>query len=246
MPGFASPRSTPAPVLATRFPKLPVYLSFPPAHAVPAFQAGGGRVFSTEPTDVELFNGEGGFGLIRDFMMQLVFDMSDLSAPGAQAFLSRDTIKVSDNIRLPEHSGQDSMGLLCGAIGPEFFSHLPMISSSEPFQYLKNRGDQAGMPYRFCENGVLTDQCDSLADLIQHGGPVCIDLENIDDLYTSLLEWMEVDVNCYRKQGFSRLCFYVVRGIDFDVDSDGDGVNDSWSVLLGYETYRIRIYDVAQ
>jgi hypothetical protein len=42
------------------------------------------------------------------------------------------------------------------------------------------------------------------------------------------------------------LCFDVVRGIDFDVDSDDDGEKDSWSVLLGFETERIRIYDVAK
>ncbi len=39
------------------------------------------------------------------------------------------------------------------------------------------------------------------------------------------------------------MCFTVIEGVEFDVDTDGDGENDAWSVLFGFSTQRIRIDD---
>jgi cysteine-rich repeat protein len=212
-------------------------------HALPALQAGGGRVISRGPTVVEIATVAGDFAPMYDFMMQLVFDVSRLSRPQVEPFEARDTITVSEALRIPEVAGQNPTGLFCGAIGEEYRTRSiverpPTGAYFGPMdsRCCKNRGDEIGKPYRSCDNGVLTDQCESVADLIRQGCTVCLDTSSIEDMLNgsgNSCDLMETD---------SAACFTLLSGIEYDVDSDGDGENDSWSALFGFETERIRIY----
>lgn len=218
-------------------------------HAASVIQAGGGRILSNEPTTVEFASLIGDPALIHDYMMQLVFDVSTLSSPSINPAVSRD-MKLSQALRIPEVAGQDPEGLFCGAIGQDF-GNRPLIdpntgfsvgSSFGPMATLccKNRGDQFGMPYRYCHDGVLTDQCESVADLVHQGCSVCID--ETDDV--NIADLLEQQTDCHLMQENPDSCIPIINGVDSDVDTDGDGVNDSWSALFGFATQRVRIYDV--
>lgn len=220
-------------------------------HRVPSIQAGGGRVLSRDPIAVEMVGVTGDVGLMHDFMMQLVFDMSTLSQPNTAPSSSRDSIKISETVRLPERSGPNPAGLFCGAIGPELFNQpvlneeIPPNRGAGPWTVFrspccKNRGDQVGMPYRNCEYGESTDQCEFVSDLIRQGCTSCFRDSSFPDILSL------GDPACDLMKTKPEACFTIINGIDYDVDSDGDGVADSWSALFGFETQRIRIYDVRE
>ncbi|MBN1652521.1 MAG: hypothetical protein JXA30_01965 [Deltaproteobacteria bacterium] len=213
-------------------------------HAFRAMQAGGGRVLSREPTVVEILNVNGDIEPMSDFMMQLVFDLSTLSRPRIERFASYDEIKVADALRIPEVAGRDRTGLFCGAMGQEF-NIRPITDTDTGFGFppmarrcCKNRGDDIGSGYRNCENGVLTDQCDSQGDLIRQGCTVCFALSDSDTDFSTYL-----DNPCELMKTNPASCATLIQGIECDVDANGDSENDSWSVLFSFETERIRIFD---
>ncbi len=103
----------------------------------------------------------------------------------------------------------------------------------------KNRGHNSGKPYPYCETRLITEQCDSLLDLVDfvhEGCTICSDPSS---------PFMN-DPSCELMETNPDACATIIKGIEFDVDSDGDGENDSWSALFGFETQRVRIYDVEQ
>jgi len=215
-------------------------------HSAPAIQAGGGRVLTSESSVVSLIGVTGDFAPMYDFMMQLVFDLSSLSHPDVQSIVGSDTIKVSENVRLPELAGQNPMGLFCGAIGRDMLSQPltsgptagPASGSFPSTMCCKNHGDQFAMPYRYCENDVLTDECESMGDMARQGCTICV--EDLSDPAS----FLSGEPQCELMEANPGSCFTIINGIDYDVDSDDDGVNDSWSALFGFETPRIRIFDV--
>lgn len=178
--------------------------------------------------------------------------MKSLSAPNVQPVGSRDSIQVSEALRLPEVSGQQPMGVSCGAIGPDFVGDKPLI---DPDSYCgpehiscpvsshccKSRGDDMGSPYRYCEDDILTDECDSVADMIRQGCNICFDMVRSG---RSIEINLDYDDPCELMNTNPDPCYTLLRGIDYDADTDGDGVNDSWSALFGFNAVRTRIYDV--
>lgn len=213
-------------------------------HAVQALQAGGGRVITSQSSVVELAGFDGASFFVHDFAMQVVFDMSGLSQPNAEPLTQRDTIQVSENLMIPEVSAQQPMGLLCGAIGPEFDNrrYIEPINdgtyAGTMLRCCKNNGDAIGTSYRYCLNEQSPDQCDSVGDRIHQGCSICLEA-NLDGGSFPL------QAECATMLSDPSRCTTVIKGIDFDVDTDGDGVNDSWSVLLGFETQRVRVYNVS-
>jgi cysteine-rich repeat protein len=213
-----------------------------PYHSIPALQAGGGRTISREPVVFEMQSGFGtGVLRITDFMMELVFDIRTLSKPNIS--ISND-LKVSNDLRLPEVSGKDPTGIICGAIGPESLNRAAYTETSGPggpaggLRCCKNRGADAGSTYRACQDGVLTDQCDSFADLIRQGCAVCFYSPDPSSI-------LQMDNSCELMQSDPASCQTIISGVDFDVDTDGDGVNDAWSVMFGFDAERIRISGLA-
>lgn len=213
-------------------------------HSIRAIQAGGGRVFSNEPMPLEIVGPYGDLVFIHGFMMQLVFDLNNLSRPNLDPPMPSEAIELSEGLRLPEVS-QRNLGLFCGAVKPEFLNrpivfYLPSPFGSptdffgfpSPSSCCRNHGDQKGTPYRVCVDGILTDDCDSIGDMFRDGCtlslPTGFDLSAI------------IAAPCSSRNP----TVAAIDGIDYDADSDGDGKNDSWSALFGFEAQRVRIYDI--
>lgn len=225
-------------------------------HSIEAEQTGGGRLFSKEPATLELFGFTGSTYLMYDFMMQLVFDLDTLSIPNAEPLVARDTIKVSEDLKVPEESGVNPMGTYCGAIEAGA-TNQPIVDMDfnrmsagaggfGPMASFccKNTGPEPGTKYRACpldEDYELGKDCDSVSLLIQQGCTVCIDMTDLENIAGVL----DVGSNCALMEDDPDQCFKIINGIAFDVDSDGDGDNDTWSALFGFSAVRTRIYDVA-
>jgi cysteine-rich repeat protein len=225
-------------------------------HSVQAEQRGGGRIFSKEPSTLEMISVTGDTYLMRDYMMQLVFDMDTLSTPNAEPLIYRDTIKVSEDLKVPEVSGEDPKGLFCGAmesgatdqpiIDMDFNTMTSGRGGYGPMASFccKNTGPDAGTKYRACPaegDYELGEDCDSIALLIQQGCTVCIDITDMSNL-TAILD---MGSNCDLMEENPDQCFKIINGIEFDIDTDGDEKNDTWSALFGFSALRTRIYDVS-
>lgn len=221
-------------------------------HSLPAMQTGGGRVISREPATMEMIGIAGEPFLMYGVMTQLVFDLENLSTPNAEPLVARDTVEVSDELKVPEFSGRDPQGLLCGAMEPSAtdervrdmdFAEMQNGSYGPMASFCcRSRGPERATKYRSCEEGdELGVDCDSISLLIQQGCTVCIDLTDI----SSIASVLEEGSNCDLMDDNPEQCFKIINGIDFDVDSDNDGEYDTWSVLFGFDAIRARIYDVA-
>ncbi|MBN1654747.1 MAG: DUF4215 domain-containing protein [Deltaproteobacteria bacterium] len=227
-------------------------------HSVPAAQLGGGKIISKGPIRLEMVGPMGSY-MMRDFKMQTVYDVNTSTTPNVEQQTARDTLKVSDSLKLPETSGQNRTGLFCGAMesgatdipiydgGIEDLRGMDTGQSFGPMARFccKNIEDEPefGEKYNACdkEAGELPPDCDSISDLIQHGCTVCVDFSGAA---IDMMGIFETGSDCSLLQSNPDACFKIINGIPFDVDSDGVSGNDTWSSLFSFETVRTRIYDV--
>lgn len=218
-------------------------------HRIDAVQMGGGKVVSEEPQN---FSVEGLIGTysIVNYKMQLVYDLSSSSTPKVPASRA----EVSKNLKLPEQSGVDPQGLYCGAIessaisqgiGTGEFSPAGEGIQIEDF-CCKNNGVFDNPMYTPCaedqEPGV---DCDSLADILQKGCTVCINLDELS-IGQAAAGGGGFGSDCSLMETDPIYCFEIIHGIDYDVDTDDDGKNDSWSMLFGTDGRRARFYGIAE
>ena len=103
--------------------------------------------------------------------------------------------------------------------------------------------------YRGCAPGdVVGVDCDTQADILQYGCSVCINVDNINLENPSEMgqggPMGGSDCNLLVENPDS--CFTIIQGIDFDVDANGDGENESWSSLFGFDARRARLYGVSR
>ncbi len=206
---------------------------------IAAMQVASGKVSSKEPTDLEFMGVNIGYDF-KDYMIQLAFDLESSSTPNAEPVGGRDAIKVSDNLILPEVSGKNPAGIFCAAMGlPD---DVPIDNASyfmdSYSRCCKNRGGNSGSPYRLCGESMPPTECDSLSSLIQEGCTICPGSSDIS-------EESHADAHCDLMKTDPSSCFSIINGTEYDVDTDGDGKNDRWSALFGFDTERIRIYDVS-
>jgi cysteine-rich repeat protein len=232
-------------------------------HSIPAKQSGGGMVMSREKTTLEMQGIMGPFKMY-DYMMQLVFDTTELTAPQVIETIGRDTIMLSESIKLPEYGGKDPQGLFCGAMDqaatnrPIVNGDISGIGQNGNFgpaasMCCKNRAsiphdNQTGEghgKYRECTEGLNPpDDCDSISLLIRDGCTACINLSgDIASIASTVTGGSGSD--CGMMDSAPANCFQIIKSTDFDVDTDGDGTNDAWSVVFGFDTMRVRIFDVA-
>jgi cysteine-rich repeat protein len=232
-------------------------------HSIPARQAGGGLVMSRAPTTIEMQGIMGPFKMY-DYMAQLVFDTTELSSPRILDTIGRDTIIISDNIRLPEYGGKNPQGLFCGAMDPAATNRPIVNGDISGIGQNGNFGPAASMccknragashdnetgeghgKYRECTEGKTPpNDCDSITQLIREGCTACIDLTgDITQIASTVTGGSGSD--CGMMTTNPSNCFQIIKSTDFDVDTDGDGTNDAWSVVFGFDTMRVRIFDVA-
>jgi len=209
---------------------------------IAATQFANGKVASKEPTDLDVMGIYIGYDL-KDYMIQLVFDLDRSSTPSSEPVGGRDALEASKDLKLPEVSGKDPAGVFCAATG------LPDDEPIDNAFYLlnydfysnccKNRGDHFGSPYRLCGDSGATppSECDPISSLILEGCTICLDSSDNSDA-------SQADPPCDLMTTDPSSCFPMINGVEYDVDTDGDGTNDRWSVLYGFDTERIRIYDV--
>jgi cysteine-rich repeat protein len=231
-------------------------------HSIPASQSGG-IVKSTEPVTLEM-QGIGGAFKMYDYMVQLVFDIKHLSKPKIVSTTKRDTLKISDNLKLPEYSGRDPQGLLCGAMDQNA-TNRPIIQGSVggmgssgnfgPIATMccKNRSGSThnnqkgagGGKYRPCGEGQTPpNDCDSISQLIHDGCTVCLNMSDMTGIMASVTG--DSGSDCTLMDSAPSNCFQIINGIDFDVSSSGEGGElDTWSVVFGFDAMRVRLYDVA-
>ncbi len=199
-------------------------------HSFPAEQKGGGRVISKEPAIVQLQGATGRFKM-HDFMMLVLFDVSQLSAPEGLP-------GAAENLLLPETHGMNQIvdpsdpdylpaGRFCGAMEPEA-ADIPVDDMQARFCCKETGGG-----YTPCPDGVLTPECSSSADILRYGCLVCIDIMNPTG-----------GSSC--ENANPNTCIQIIRPIEYDVDTDDDGENDSWSAVMAFEGKRIRMRGVSE
>lgn len=202
-------------------------------HTIPAKQDGGGRVMSRKPAIVQLQGATGRFKM-HDFMMRVVFDVSQLSAPVGPP-------GAAETLELPETHGMDKnldpsdpeylpQGVFCGAMEPEA-ADLPVGDIEARFCCREDGGS-----YTPCPGGELTPECSSSADILRYGCLVCIDpLSGVNPMEGSSCENANPDT-----------CIQIIKPIPYDVDTDNDGENDAWSAVMLFEGKRIRMRGVSE
>jgi len=186
-------------------------------HSIPAEQSGGGQVASTmlntvDISGIDIFE----VGRIFDFQMRMTFDK--LSAPPEPP-------TFHDGVIVPEYHGRDEpdadpyqpQGILCGAIRGEDFRTVP----ANPI-CCKSQNTN----YRECENGIVTDECDSMADVYLGGCFICFSSNPLSDVFHCSLD------------GY---CSSLIVSAPYDVDTDGDEINDAWSVAYAFEGKRVSV-----
>jgi hypothetical protein len=87
--------------------------------------------------------------------------------------------------------------------------------------------------YNACEEGELPPDCNAYSDILKEGCWVCINM--LDPMGGS---------DC--SQVSTGGCLQIIKPIEFDVDTDGDGENDAWSAVMAFEGKRVRIRGVAE
>jgi hypothetical protein len=188
-----------------------------PVQTIEAGQRGGGPLSTSEPVNVAAQTPIGELTLF-DMLLQVVYDVSSAGTPEAPP-------EMAGGVVIPETFGKDfsgrqpyrPAGRMCGATSME---SLDKISWGE--QAVQCCPD-AGGSYTPCQEGdVAGVDCSSFLDLIEGGCNICIG-------------------SCTPGCGFN-----LITGIDPDVDIDGDGVLDGFSVLLGIESRRVRVTGVSR
>lgn len=189
-----------------------------PLKTIAASQRGGGPVATTEPVNVAVQTPIGELTLF-DMRLQIVYDVASNSSPAPPP-------ELADSVEIPETVGRDlsgkqpyrPAGRMCGATSAESLNQIPWNQQSD--QCCPNQGGS----YTACQEGdEVGVDCSSFLDLIRGGCSVlCLG-------------------GCTPGCGFPLL-----SGIEPDVDMDGDGVNDAFSVVLGVEGRRVRVTGVAR
>jgi cysteine-rich repeat protein len=221
-----------------------------PYHRIAAWQQAGGLVGTKEsieePAILEM-DGLTDKYKIYGFMLQTQFDLDTASIP----YVPSSEMKISDTLVLAEESGVDPTGMFCGALEPNALDqpigqgdfaglsngNYGVVASA----CCKNHGPDRGQKYVPCEDNVLTDDCDSVAKIIHEGCTFCYDISG------GLAGLSAAESDCSLMDSNPSDCFEIINGIDYDVDAVGnDGVNDSWSVLFGFDTRRVRLIGTAE
>ncbi len=188
-----------------------------PVQTIEASQRGGGPVSTSEPVNVAAQTPIGELTLFN-MLMQVVYDVSSASTPDAPP-------EMAAGIEIPETFGVDQTGRqpyrpagrMCGATSAESLSQIAWAE-----QAVQCCPDEGGS-YTVCQEGdEVGVDCTSFLDLIEGGCNICL-------------------AGCTPGCGFN-----LITGIDPDVDIDGDGVLDGFSVLLGIESRRVRVSGVSQ
>ncbi len=196
-------------------------------HSIPAEQSGGGQVFSTTLAIIDLFGLHDlfGTGRIFDFQMRMEFDTGQLSLPPRPP-------PVRHTVNTPEYHGLDEpdanpykpQGVLYGAVRGDNFRSEPI-----PTNFVDSccRWDETS--YRECEGGIVTEECDSMADLYLGGCLFCLEgtATPIDD--------------CSRMYDEYVTCYTIFASQPYDVDTDGDEINDAWSAAYAFEGKRVSL-----
>lgn len=175
-------------------------------------------------TSIDLAQPEGSAdvraGTLKDFMMLLPVDTERMSAPPVSG--------LADGIELPEEYGYDDgaddedhpLGIVCAAMDVTNMARAPIGASQESGGSCCKA---AGGSYDVCQEGdVPGEDCDAMLSLFKEGCTVCVSSS------------LQLDCNdC-------DYAFEVIRPTEPDVDTDGDGENDAYTLVVGIQGMRIR------
>ncbi len=180
-----------------------------------------GAIKTESPTDLSESDSRGDprAGRLKDFLMLLEVDTNALSTPPGMAA----------SVQMPEEFGYGDpdqeryrpRGTVCAAMDVSRMASSPVTSDPTEGGICCKA---AGGAYRICEEGDVPGvDCDSTLDLFI-GGCILCNLEG----------------NC----DSCPIPFEVIRPTPLDVDTDGDGEEDAYSIVVGIEGKRVRVVGV--
>ncbi len=183
-----------------------------------------GAIRTESPVDLDASasSGDSRTGQLKDFLMLLEVDTDALSTPAG----------MPDSVQMPEEFGYGDpnqepyrpRGTLCAAMDVSRMASAPVTGDQDGGGACCK---EAGGAYRVCEEGdVVGEDCDSVLDLFLEGCIVCIGPELSADCDNCLFS------------------FEVIRATPLDVDTDEDGENDAYSMVVGIEGKRARVVGV--
>lgn len=157
-----------------------------------------------------------GVTIFRDYQFLLDVDMDNSSALEG----------ILDTVEVPEHIGGSDddersepsiKGRMCAAMDVSDLASTPVDPGDAVCCSAQNE------KYHACEEGDIPgEDCDSILDIISHGCFICISSLAISDSCD------DCDAN-----------FEVIRGESPDIDVDGDGENDAYSIVIAAQATRV-------
>ncbi len=199
-------------------------------NSLKAEQTGGGKVVTTEPSDLIVSSPLGGSFEMRQLMVRTIFDPEKLSTPEAPP-------ELADGVVLPEESGVGEAdengvyhpkGTMCGVQPLSALHAMPLFAAAQGICC-----DKDGANYVGCQEGQNPpDDCSSIGDVLLGGCKVCL-ANPLDPM-----AGFACAPGCAGLQ--------VVEPIEPDADLDGDGVNDGFTTVMAFESIRIRVRDLTE
>jgi cysteine-rich repeat protein len=190
-----------------------------PRSSMPARNSGGGLIITTESTTARVKSPVGLF-IFFDAMSRVVANVGSASPlPPPPEVIESVTVAETIGKGDPDQVPYRPEGILCGAISVDSLHAIPLDATL---------GEVCcpivDTEYKRCEVGMLPPDCVSFYDLMRGGCRI---------LPFSLGQ-------CDEGPAFS-----VIHPTEPDIDNDGDGVNDAYSALIGFEGERARLVGVS-
>jgi hypothetical protein len=198
---------------------------------------------------------------VLDTMARSVFDIDSLSTPAAPPKIAK-SVKVPEAFGLgdPNAETYHPAGILCGATSTRSMAEIPL----PPMPCCPDPAARTER-YQPCEGDTLPPDCDSILDLFMGGCdiyPMMMEMPGGGPPRIPDGGWPEggfdrpeggfdrpeggmpdFEFEC-GSRGFGEFYISMVYATKPDVDSDGDGKKDAYSIVIGYEGNRAKITGV--
>jgi hypothetical protein len=195
-----------------------------------------GVIITLEPSDiVTQIPGIGSVDL-HDLMLLIEVDTEELSTP-------RSPPEITSSVQMPERMGygeteNNPSGRLCGALGTETMAAVGVTQESSLVYCCRADGE----PYDECfEGDTPSVDCDSFLDVMENGCLLCDLLAFTSGGEPSCGDCIDPETNRPKTSSLN-----VIYPTPPDIDTNGDGEEDAYSLLISAQGVRVRVDGVKE